>query len=250
MLSSATTKLVQSETRLFLRDPIALFFGLVFPSVLLLALGGFFPGFGDEPSADLGGLRYIDSYTPIAIGLGLATLGLVTLAPILGTYRQFGILRRLRTTPIHPGRLLWAQMALHLVVAILALVGAMTVAIVAFDVVFPENVVAFVLAFLLGAGAIFSVGLLVGAVARTTSAAAAIGMSIYFPLLFLGGVWIPRQVMPDGLRLVSDLTPLGAAVGAMDEAWFSGTLSVGPLLVMAAYIVVVGFLAIRVFRWE
>ena len=250
MLSSATMKLARSETRLFLRDPIALFFGLVFPSVLLLALGYFFPGFGDEPSADLGGLRYIDTYTPIAIGMGLATLGLVTLPPILGTYRQFGILRRLRTTPVHPARLLWAQMALHIVVAILALVAAMTVSIVAFDVVFPESIVFFVLVFLLGAGAIFSVGLLVGAIARTTSSGAAIGMAIYFPLLFLGGVWIPRQVMPDGLRLVSDLTPLGAAVGAMDDAWFSGTLSVAPLLVMAAYIVVVGFLAIRVFRWE
>ncbi|MDJ0664576.1 MAG: ABC transporter permease [Acidimicrobiia bacterium] len=250
MSSSATMKLAQSETRLFLRDPIALFFGLVFPSVLLLALGYFFPGFGDEPAADLGGLRYIDTYTPIAIGLGLATLGLVTLPPILGTYRQFGILRRLRTTPVHPARLLWALMALHIVVAVLALIAAMTVSIVAFDVVFPENFVAFVLVFLLSAASIFSVGLLVGAIARTTSSGAAIGMSIYFPFLFLGGVWIPRQVMPDGLRFVSDLTPLGAAVGAMDDAWFSGTVDVAHLLVMAVYVVVVGLLAIRVFRWE
>ena len=141
-------------------------------------------------------------------------------------------------------------MALHIVVAILALVAAMTVSIVAFDVVFPENILFFVVVFLLAAGAIFSVGLLVGAIARTTSSGSAIGMAIYFPLLFLGGVWIPRQVMPDGLRLVSDLTPLGAAVAAMDDAWFSGTLSIVPLLVMAASILVVGFLAIRLFRWE
>ena len=247
---SATTKLARAETRLFLRDPIALFFGLIFPSLLLLALGYFFPGFGDEPSADLGGLRYIDSYTPIAIVMGLATPGLVTLAPILATYRQFGILRRLRTTPVHPARLLWAQMALHIVVAILAFIAAMAVSVLAFDVVFPESIVLLILVFLLSAAAIFSVGLLVGALARTTSSGAAIGMAIYFPLLFLGGVWIPRQVMPDGLRLVSDLTPLGSAVKVMDDAWFFGTLSVGHLLILVAYTVVVGFLAIRLFRWE
>ena len=246
---SATMKLAQTETRLFLRDPIALFFGLVFPAVLLLALGYFFPGF-DEPASDFDGLRAIDAYTPIAIGMGLATLGLVTLAPILGTYRQFGILRRLRTTPVHPARLLWAQMALHIVVAVLALVAAMTVSIVAFDVVFPDNIVVFLFVFLVAAAAIFSVGLLVGALARTTSSAAAIGMAIYFPLLFLGGVWIPRQVMPDGLRLISDLSPLGAAVEALDDAWFSGTVSVGHLVVLVVYVVVVGLLAIRMFRWE
>ena len=222
---SVTMKLTRVESKLFLRDPIALFFGLVFPTLLLLALGYFFPGF-DEPASDLDGARYIDTYTPIAIGLGLATLGLVTLPPILGTYRQFGILRRLRTTPVHPARLLTAQMAVHIVVAVLATALAMLATITAFDVVIPENILLFALAFLLGAAAIFSVGLLIGAIARTTSGGAAIGMAVYFPMLFVGGVWIPHAVMPDGLRLVSDLTPVGAAVQAMDDAWFLGTVSV------------------------
>ncbi len=51
---SATMNIARTEARLFARDPIALFFGLVFPGLLLLLLGLFFPGF-DEPSADLDG---------------------------------------------------------------------------------------------------------------------------------------------------------------------------------------------------
>ncbi len=246
---SATMKLTRVESKLFRRDPIALFFGLVFPAVLLMALGFFFPGF-DEPAADLDWARYIDTYTPIAIGMGLATLGLVTLPPILGTYRQFGILRRLRTTPVHPMRLLSAQMVVHGAVAILATLLAMTISVLAFDVILPENILLFVLVLVLAAASIFSVGLLVGAVARTTSSGAAIGMAVYFPMLFLGGVWIPHAVMPDGLRLVSDLTPVGAAVQAMDDAWFLGSVSVAHLAVMIAYAVIIGFLAIRMFRWE
>jgi ABC-2 type transport system permease protein len=246
---SATMKLARTEGRLFARDPVALFFGLAFPGLLLLALGLFFPGF-DEPSPDLDGARYIDIYAPITLALGLATLGLVTLPPILGTYRQFGILRRLRTTPVHPARLLWAQMAVHGGVAIVAAAAAVGVAVVGFDVVFPESPIWFVISFLLAAASIFSIGLLVGAVARTTVAGQSIGMAIYFPMLFFAGVWIPRSIMSGGLRMVSDLTPLGSAVQALDDSWFGVTPSVTNLSVMAVYAVVVGFIAVRLFRWE
>lgn len=246
---SATMKLTRVEGRLFASDPIALFFGLIFPGLLLLALGYLFPGF-DEPSADLDGARYIDVYAPIALALGVATLGLVTLPPILATYRQFGILRRLRTTPMHPARLLAAQLVVHLAVAVLATAIAIFVVVTAFDVPLPESPLWFVVAFVLAAASIFSVGLLVGALARTTTAGQAIGMAIYFPMLFFAGVWIPRSVMPTGLLTLSDLTPLGSAVQALEDSWFGITPSVTSLVVMAAWAVVVGFIAVRVFRWE
>jgi len=246
---SATMKLTRTEGRLFARDPIALFFGLVFPGILLIALGYLFPGF-DEPSADLDGKRYIDVYGPIVLVLGLATLGLVTLPPILATYRQFGILRRLRTTPVHPARLLWAQLAVHGVVAIVAAAFAVGGAVLAFDVPVPERPIWFVLSFLLAAASIFSIGLLVGALARTTTAGQAIGMGVYFPMLFLAGVWVPRVIMPDALLTVSDLTPLGSAVQALEDSWFGITPSAMNLAVMVVWAVIVGLLAVRVFRWE
>jgi ABC-2 type transport system permease protein len=242
-------KLARVETRLFFRDPIALFFGLVFPGLLLLLLGLFFPGF-DEPSPDLDGATYIDIYTPIVLVLGLATLGLVTLPPILGTYRQFGILRRLRTTPVHPARLLWAQLVVHIGIAIVAAAIAIVVAVAVFDVPFPQSPGWFAVSFVLAAASIFSIGLLVGAVAPTTAAGQAIGMAIYFPMLFFAGVWIPRSIMSDGLRTVSDLTPLGAAVQALEDSWFGTAPSLTNLLVMAAWAVGVGLVTVRVFRWE
>ncbi|MGB5381913.1 MAG: ABC transporter permease [Acidimicrobiia bacterium] len=246
---SATMSVARTEARLFARDPIALFFGLIFPGLLLLLLGLFFPGF-DEPSADLDGKTYIDVYSPIVLALGLATLGLVTLPPILGTYRQFGILRRLRTTPVHPARLLWAQLAVHLGVAIVAAALAILVAVVVFDVPFPQSPLWFAISFLLAAASTFSIGLLVGAFARTTGSAQAIGMAIYFPMLFFAGLWIPRSIMSDGLRTVSDYTPLGSSVQALADSWFGTTPSATNLAVMAAYAVIVGFVAVRVFRWE
>lgn len=242
-------KLAKVETRLFARDPIALFFGLVFPGLLLLLLGLFFPGF-DEPSPDLDGATYVEIYAPIVLVLGLATLGLVTLPPILGTYRQFGILRRLRTTPVHPARLLWAQLVVHIGVAIVAAAIAIVVAVVVFDVPLPQSPGWFAVSYVLAAASIFSIGLLVGAVAPTTAAGQAIGMAIYFPMLFFAGVWIPRSIMSDGLRTVSNLTPLGAAVQALEDSWFGVTPELTNLLVMASWAIGVGLVTVRVFRWE
>jgi len=246
---SVTMKLTTTEGRLFARDPIALFFGLFFPGILLLALGLFFPGF-DEPAAELGGSRYIDIYAPIVLGLALATLGLVTLPPILGTYRQFGILRRMRTTPLHPARLLLAQLEVHGAVAVVSAAITLVVAVTMFDVPFPENPGWFALSFVLAATSIFSIGLLVGALARTTVSGQAIGMAIYFPMLFFAGVWIPRSIMSDGLRTVSDFTPLGSAVQALQDSWFGITPDVKHLVVMAVWTIVVGLVAVLSFRWE
>jgi len=246
---AATMQLTKVESKLFARDPIALFFGLVFPGLLLLVLGLFYPGF-DEPAADLDGRRYIDVYAPVVLVLGLATLGLVTLPPILGTYRQFGILRRLRTTPVHPARLLTAQLVVHVGVAIAAALITILIAGFVFDVPFPQSPLWFALSFLLAATSIFAIGLLVGALARTTVAAQAIGMGIYFPMLFFAGVWVPRTVMSEGLLTVSDLTPLGSAVQALEDSWFGITPSATNLLVMLAYGVAIGAIAVRVFRWE
>ncbi|HSF86223.1 MAG TPA: ABC transporter permease [Acidimicrobiia bacterium] len=246
---AATLQLTKTESKLFVRDPIALFFGLVFPAVLLFALGYLYPGF-DEPSADLDGKRYIDVYAPIALVLGLATLGLVTMPPIFGAYRQFGILRRLRTTPVHPVRLLSAQLIVHVAVAVAAAALAIGVVVTAFDVPVPESPLWFLLSFLLAAASIFAIGLLVGARASTQVSGQAIGMAIYFPMLFFAGVWIPRSVMPDGLLAVSDLTPLGSAVQALEDSWFGATPSLLNLTVMLAYALVVGLVAVRGFRWE
>ena len=76
----------------------------------------------------------------------------------------------------------------------------------------PPHRLAFGLAFVLAAASIYSVGLVIGAVAKTASAAQGIGMVFYFPMLLFAGVYFPREVMPDGMRTVSDLTPAGAAV--------------------------------------
>jgi ABC-2 type transport system permease protein len=246
---SALGKLTAVEAKLFVREPIAVFWGLVFPATLLLILGLFFPG-GREASPDFGGRRLVDVYAPITLGLALATLGFATLPAILATYRERGVLRRLSTTPVHPWRLVLAQLVVQMTLAVLSAVLALGVGAMVFEIPLPENVPGFVVAFILAAASMLAVGLLIGAVAPTTSAGTGIGMAVYFPMLFFAGVYFPRDVMPDDLRTVSDMTPSGAGVQALQDTWAGLPLTTSNLLVMAAFAIGAGLLATLLFRWE
>jgi ABC-2 type transport system permease protein len=243
------TKLTITETKLFARDKMALFWGLAFPAVLFVVLGAFFPGFRD-PLPDLGGRRLIDIYAPVVLALALATVAFSTLPVMLSTYRQLGILRRMRTTPVHPGRLLTAQLTVHVGVATIAMLLTLIIGVAAFDVELPGNPFAFVGVFLLAAASMLALGLLIGAVAKTSSAGQGIGMAVYFPMLFFAGIYFPREAMPDALRTVSDLTPTGAAVQAMSDTWAGTAPSLSSVAVLAFFAVVAAGLSAKVFRWE
>lgn len=248
-MTSSSLALIRLETRLFLREPLSMLFGLVFPPLLLVVMGVLFPGF-DEPLPELGGDRLIDVYAPTVIGLGLAMLALMLLPTTLSSYREMGILRRLKTTPVHPRRLLLAQVTANVLVSIVSAAVTVLVARFVFDIAFPESVLWFVISFLLGVTAMFTLGLLIGAIARSATSSQVYGFALFFPMLFFAGVYVPRPFMSDGVLTVSNLTPIGAPVQAMMDSWAGMTPEPFHLIVALGYTLVFGLLAIRLFRWE
>jgi ABC-2 type transport system permease protein len=241
-------KLTLSELRLFLREPMIAFFGIAFPTLLVVILGCI-PSFR-EPSADLGGLRVIDLYVPIALALILAMLGLQATPAVLATYREKGILRRLATTPARPAALLGAQLVMSVLTAVASAVLVMLVGRFVFDVPFPAHLAAYALVFLLSAGAVFAIGLLVAARAPSAKAAGAIGSLLFFPTMFFAGLWAPREVLPGPIQRIADFTPLGAGERALHETATGSAPALISLAVLAAYVVVFGGTAAKSFRWE
>ena len=246
---TALSTLTKTQSKVFLREPMAVFFGLVFPALLLVVIGTVFPG-ATDPSPDLGGRSLVDIYAPVSIALGLATVALSLLPATLGGERERGILRRLSTTPVHPRALVTAHLVVQLVVVTLATVAAILIGMLVFGISFPESPGWFVLSYALGAVSLLSVGLLIGAVVPTANSGQAIGMLLYFPLLFFAGVYIPLEVMPAGVRTVSGYTPSGAAVQALSASWVGEVPQTSSLLVMAAWALVAGSLAVWLFRWD
>ncbi len=246
---TAVAALARTQSKAFMREPLAVFFGLVFPALLLVVIGTVFPG-ATDPTPDLGGRSLVEIYAPVSIALGLATVALSLLPAILGSDREKGILRRLSTTPAHPGTLVVAHLVVQLVVVTIATVAAILIGMLVFGIPFPESPGWFLVSYALGATSLLSVGVLIGAVVPTSSSGQAIGMLFYFPLLFFAGVYIPLEVMPEGVRTVSGYTPSGAAVQALSASWAGEAPQMSSLLVMAAFVVVLGSLAIKLFRWD
>ncbi|HLT09410.1 MAG TPA: ABC transporter permease [Micromonosporaceae bacterium] len=242
-------KLVWTETKLFLREPVSAFFAIAFPAVLVVVLGKALPGFL-EPAEDIGGRRPIDIYLPIVMALAIATVTMISLLSVLTAYRERGVLRRLSTTPVTPANLLGVQLIVNMTALVLGSVLAYVAAVTAFDVAAPANVVGFGIAFLLGSAAMCAIALLIAAVAPTSRASSAIGTVVYFPMMFFAGVWTPGPMMPDAARRIADFTPLGAASQAMQDAWSGDWPQPLHLAVMAVFTACAGAAAARFFRWH
>ncbi|WET81210.1 ABC transporter permease [Amycolatopsis sp. QT-25] len=245
---SALARLTVAETKLFFREPMLVFFVLAFPPLLLVVLGAF-PALR-EPSADLGGARAITLYLPIIVAMGLAMFALNSVSQLLATYREKGVLRRMRTTPVEPRVLLGAQLLMSTVMSVATMLAVLAIGRVLYDVGLPRQPFAYLVAYLVTALAMFAIGLLVASVAPTGKSAGAIGTLLFFPILFFAGLWVPRAAMNDVLRKISDFTPLGAGVQSLQDAAAGHWPQPLQMAVLLGWTIVAGGLAARYFRWE
>lgn len=245
---SAVRLLTVTETRLFFREWMNWAFVIGLPPVLLVILGSVAEL--RQPDPELGGLRAIDVYTPILIAMGVCFLAFTSLPAVIADYRARGILRRMRTTPVRPQAVLGAHLLMSLLISLLTLIILVLIATQALDVALPANLIGYLGAYLLMAAALFALGLLVAALAPSGQAASGIGTVLFFPVLFFGGLWVPREQMNDTLRTISDFSPLGAGVQSLQDTTSGDWPQLISVLVLIGWTLVAGGLAARYFRWE
>ena len=245
---TAFGQIVRNEARLVRRQPTNMIGSIGLPVVLMIIFGEL-PSF-HQPVPGYGGLILFDAYVPVIMVLGLTMLTLLGLPGPLVSYRELGILRRLSTTPVPPSWLLAAQVVVQLCIALTSLLIVNVVSVAAFGAPVPKSLAGLALSCLLAIGGLFALGLLIAALAPTANSVNAIGRLALIPLLFFAGLWLPRALMPAVLLDISNYTPLGAAVEAIQDSIRTGFPPAAPLLVLAAYTLVLAFLAHRFFRWE
>ncbi|PJI85621.1 ABC transporter permease [Luteimicrobium subarcticum] len=241
-------RLLGSEARLAWRSGAAVFWSAFLPLGGLVVLGAV-PG-TRAPQPGLGAASVLDTYLPILMMFSLCISVVTLMPPVLAGYREKGILRRLSTTPVSPGRLLGAQATIYAGLGVVVSVVLLVVGVVAYDVDAPARFLGFVLALALVGTAVTGLGVVVAALTPSGRAANAWSTLLFFPLMFFAGLWVPRASMPSGLRTVSDWTPLGAGVRAV-QATVDGRWPPAPsLLVLVGWTVACTGVALRTFRWE
>jgi ABC-2 type transport system permease protein len=240
-------RLALVEGKLFLREKAALIgvFGL--PVALVLGFG-LIPGFSD-PRKGLSDQIGTEFIAAVGVAIVLASLGLTGVPMVIGQYRERGVLRRLAVTPVRPLTLLLADLAVW---AAAVLSVALVVAVVRFAFHVPAPVASgwFILSVALGIAALFATGLLAAAVAPTARSSAGIGWLLFFPNMFLAGIYFPTEEMSATMRQVGNFTPLGSALHAVRDSWMGIDPRPEYLGIMAAWALVAGALAARFFRWE
>ncbi len=246
--AAAFGSIVLNEARLAWRQPAGMIAGTGI-ALLLLVIFGEVPAFS-QPSGQLGGYSPFDTYIPILMCFSIALIAFIYLPGPLVSYRELGILRRLSTTPVPAYWVLAAQIVVQACLMTATLALLVTVSIVFFGISAPANPAAMVLAIALCMAALFAIGLAIAALARTASAARGLMAAVLYPMLFFAGLYYPVQLMGSVIQDISHFTPLGAAVPAIGESWVGQFPPAQPLLVLAGYALVFGYLAKRFFRWE
>jgi ABC-2 type transport system permease protein len=240
--------IVLNEARLAWRQPTGMIAGIGV-SLLLLIIFGEIPSF-NQNSADLGGYSAFDIYIPILMCFSIAIIAFTYLPGPLVSYRELGILRRLSTTPVPAYWVLAAQIVVQACLMAVTLALIVTVSIVFFGISAPKNPAGIVLVIMLCMAALFAIGLAIAAMARTSGAARGLMAAALYPMMFFSGLYYPVQLMPAAIQDISHDTPLGAAVQAIGDSWVGQFPPPQPLLILAGYALVFGFLAKRYFRWE
>lgn len=241
-------ELIKAETKLVVREPLGLIFSLLLPLGIVLAFG--LTSSASEPDPELGNQIPLDTILPsLALALSFGMAAIFGLPGYMADYRSRGILRRLATTPVHPGKLLAAQVIVQGVIALVSIPLVLALA-VALGMSLPEQPLMVLIVAVLGGAALFAVGTLVSAVAPDAKVGYAYSATFFFPSLFFAGIWLPKEQMPDWLSTLGDFTPLGAFRESMENAFTGASQDPLMLLTLAVTALLVGTVAARVFRWE
>jgi ABC-2 type transport system permease protein len=241
-------KLTWLETKIFIREPMGFVGTLVMPVVLFIILGRAL-GVGKPVAAP-------DVDVPFNVAILAAVLiaisAVQSLVAIISIYREGGILKRLRATPLSPVTIMGAQVAVKLVFTVISLSLLMLAGRRFFPGVMRVNVFSFTLAVILSTFSILSLGFVIASLVPTARFAQPISAAVLYPMLALSGLFFPVDRLPRGFKALANLFPTTHAVallgGVWDgSGWGAHWVNVAVLLLLfAAYTA----LSTRVFRWE
>ena len=185
--------------------------------------------------------------------MSIMQMGLFSVAFTFVQMKNRGILRRLLATPVRPASFLFAQVTTRLIVSVLQTLVLIGLAVLIFDVRFAGNLAAMVVLAIIGGGVFVSLGFAISGWAKTEDVAAPIANVIALPMMFLSGVFFPRDAMPPAIRGIADFLPLSYLSDAMREVAIEGQSLWSQwydILGLLVWLALTFVIAVRLFRWE
>ena len=238
------------EIKIFLREPLGAVGTLVIPVILFLVVGRAMNRGG--PSRTPLGLEFRQSGLPVMVSVFMAIGAVTSLVAIISIYREGGILKRLRATPLRPQTILFA----HVLAKLLFTAVTLSLMMLAGRRFYPPGlkapVLSFALAVLFSTLSILSMGFLIASLVKTARFAQPVGALIFYPMMALSGLFAPIEALPPVLQIIARLLPLTYIVSLLrgiwtGESWFMHLGDLAALAIAGAIFVAI---SARVFRWE
>lgn len=235
--------------KLYVREPVATFFTLAFPPMLVLLFGAMY---GNDPNPMFGGYGSMDVTMSGYTALILGTVGMLSVPITISGYRERGVLRRFRATAMRPLVFILSDIVTSLFMTLLGMLFLVFAGWLLYRVRFEGQLLNYALGVILGGLAMFSFGYVIASLAPGARTAQVVGMVIFYPMMFLSGAGIPLELMPESIRRVSNFLPLTYVVRLLRGLWFGSGWGEHLLevAVLGGILVVSTIIAMRLFRWE
>lgn len=198
-------------------------------------------------------LDYLDFLVPGILAMSIMNSGLIGLASAFVTYREKGILRRIKATPFPLWQFITARIISQLLISVAQAAVLLALARLIFDLRWEGNLFAIFVMVIVGAIAFLSIGFVISSFAKNQEAADAISNAIAFPMLFLAGVFFPLDMAPDWLQPIAALLPLKYFADGLRNIMAHGSTLPGEwlnILILFITAVIGLLLSVRFFKWE
>ena len=243
-------KLTWVEIKVFVREPMGVIGSLLIPVVLFVV---FSRTLGGAKSAPTPTLPVNSPFNPaIFAALFLAISAALSLIAIISIYREGGILKRLRATPLSPVTILGSHVFVKLVFTVIGMALLVLAGRRMFPGLMQVDVIGFTAAVLLSTVSILSAGFVVASIVPTARFAQPIGAAVFYPMITISGLFFPVDRLPIGLRVLANILPTTHAVALMQGVWDGSgwTAQLGSAAALIAISAACIALTTRVFRWE
>jgi ABC-2 type transport system permease protein len=243
-------KLTWIEIKIFLREPLGAFGTIGIPVLVFLVLGRVVGG-SLAPSSRAAS-SFIGVGLPVLASVLISVNAVLSLVTIISIYREGGILKRLRATPLRPQTILTA----HVIVKLLLTAATLALMVLAGKRYYPVGVHAplfsFTIALLISTWSILSIGFLIASLVPTARFAQPVGAIVLYPMIALSGLFVPVELLPPALHAVARVVPLTYTVSLLEGIWKGDRWSahLADLAALAAVFVICTALSAKVFRWE
>ena len=239
------------EIKIFAREPLGAVGTVAFPVVVFLMLQRMAPrGVGRVP-VSMSGI-FGDGGVAVFVSVLIAISAVQSLVTIVSIYREGGILKRLRATPLRPATILSAHVLTKLLLTATTMIAMVLAGRRYFTLGAEVPVFSFVLALLVSVVSILSIGFVIASIVPTARFAQPIGALFWYPMIALSGLFVPVALLPPALRTVARLLPLTYVTSLLQgiwrgEGWLAHLTDLGALAIVFLACMAVSS---RVFRWE